>query len=84
MLFIRSLVFKYHTHSVTLILSLSVIMSIYSYYTEKKLIYVIITVSFSCQPSSYSKCIKLNIYSSYNIRSVFNAKYIFLMRLANY
>ena len=36
--FIRSLVSKYYTYTVTLILSLGIIMPIYSYYTKKKLV----------------------------------------------
>ena len=65
--FIRSLVSKYHTYIVTLILLLSVIMPIYSCYIEKKLIYIIIIAPFSHQPLSYFKCIKLNIYLTYNV-----------------
>ena len=75
---IRSLVSKCRAYTVTLILLLSIIMPIYSRYTKKKLVCVIITAPFSHQPSSYSKYIKLNIYSSYNVRSVSNTKYIFL------
>ena len=80
---IRSLAFKYHAYIVILILLLSVIMPIYSYYTEKKLVYVIIVAPFSYLPSSCSKYTKLNIYSSYNVRSVSNTKYIFFICLIN-
>ena len=76
---IKSSASKYYAYIVTLILSLGVIMPIYSYYIEKKLVCVTIIASSSHQPSSYSKCIKLNIYSSYNIRSVFNTKYTFFI-----
>ena len=69
---------------VTLILLLSVIMPIYFYYTEKKLVYIIIAAPFSHQPSLYSKYIKLNMCSSYNIRLVTNTKYIFLSRFTTY
>ena len=82
--FIRSLVSKCRTYTVILILSLGVIIPIYSYYTEKKLVCIIITASFNHQPSSYSKCIKLNIYSSCNVKSVSNIKYAFLIYLATY
>ena len=77
--FIRFLVSKYYTCIVILILSLGVIMPTYSYYIKKKLVYIIIAAPFSYQPSSYSKYIKLNIYFSCNVRSVFNTKYIFFM-----
>ena len=83
MSFIRFLASKYYTYIVILILSLSVIMPIYSHYIKKKLVYIIIVALFSRQPFSYSKCIKLNIYSSCNIRSVFNTKYIFLIYFTN-
>ena len=68
--FIKSLASKYSAYYfklVAIIFSLSKIISTYSYYTEKGLVYIVITALSSCQPSSYSKCIKLNIYSSYNI-----------------
>ena len=74
--FIRSLVFKHCTYTVAVILLLSEIMPSYSYCKEKKLVYIIITAFFSCQPSSCVKCTKLNIYLSYNVRSVSNAEYI--------
>ena len=52
----------------------------YSRYKGKKLVYIIITAPFSCQPSFYIKYIKLNIYSFCNIKSVSNIKYLYLMR----
>ena len=45
--FIKSLVSKCHAYIVTLILLLGVIMPIYSYYTKKKLVYIIIVALFS-------------------------------------
>ena len=45
--FVRSLVSEYYTYIVTLILLLGVIMPIYSYYTKKKLVCVIIIASFN-------------------------------------
>ena len=45
---IRSSVSKRHAHSVILILSLGIIMPIYSYCTEKKLVYITIAA-----PSSH-------------------------------
>ena len=56
----------------------------YSRYIKKKLVYIIIAALSSCQSSSYAKCIKLNIRSSYNIRSIFNTKYTRLIILYNY
>ena len=44
---VRFLVSKCHTYIVILILSLGVIMPIYSYYTKKKLVCVIIAALFS-------------------------------------
>jgi hypothetical protein len=64
---IRSLAFKRYTYIITLILLLGEIMPIYSCYIVKKLVYIAITALSSRQPSSYSKCTKLNIYSFYNI-----------------
>ena len=81
---IRSSVFKYYTCIVILILLLGVIMIIYSYYTKKKLVYIIIAAPSSYQPSSYSECIKLNMRSSCNIKSVFNAEYTFFIYLTSY
>ena len=77
--FIKSLVSECCTYIVTLILSLGVIMPIYSYCTEKKLVCVIIAAPFSHQPSFCSECTRLNIYSFYNIKLVFNTKCTFLM-----
>ena len=77
--FIKSLVSAYCAYVVALILLLGEIMPIYSYCTEKRLVYIIITALFSCQPSFYSECIKLNIYLFYNVWLVFNIKYIFLV-----
>ena len=56
-------------------------MPTYSRYMEKGLVYIAIIALSSCQPSSYTKYIKLNIRSSYNIRLVSNAKYISFTRL---
>ena len=58
--FIRSLVSKYYTYILILILLLGVIMPTCFYYTEKKLAYITIAAFSSYQPSSCSKCIKLN------------------------
>ena len=76
--FIRSLASKHHTYTVAVIFLLGEIMPSYSYYKEKKLVYIVIMAPFSCQPSSYFKCIKLNIHLSCNVRSVSNTEYIFI------
>ena len=74
---VRSLTSKHYTCIVAVILLLSEIMPIYSRCTEKKLVCIIIIALFSRQPSSYSKCTKLNIYLSCDIKSVFDIKCIF-------
>ena len=75
---IRSLVFKHTTYYfklVAVILSLNKIMPTYSRYMEKGLVYIAIIAPLSRQPSFYTKYTKLNMRSSYNIKSVSNAKY---------
>ena len=79
--FIKSLASKCYVYIITLILLLSVIMPIYSYYVKRKLVYIIIAALFSYQPSSCSEYTKLNIYIFYNVKSVSNAKYIFFIYL---
>ena len=74
--FIRCLVSKCYTYIVSVILSLSEIMPTCSRYTEKKLVYIIIIAPSSYQPSFYIKYTKLNIYLSYNIKSVLDAEYL--------
>ena len=74
--FIRFLASKYYTYTVAVILLLGEIIPSYSRYKEKKLVYIIIITPFSRQPSSYIKCTKLNIHSSYNVRSVSNTECI--------
>ena len=82
--FIRSLAFKrfaYYLKLVAVILLLSKIMPTCLRCTEKGLVYIIIITPSGRQPSSYTKCIKSNMRSFYNIRLVFNTKYTFLTRL---
>ena len=76
MLFIRSLAFKCYTYIILVIFLLSEIMPIYSRYTKKKLVYIIIIAPSSHQPFFYFKCTKLNIYLFYNIKSVLDIKYL--------
>ena len=49
----------------------------YSYYAKKGLICITIIALSGCQPSSYSKCTKVNTYSLCNVRLVSINKYIF-------
>ena len=73
---IRSLASERRTYIVAVIFLLSKIMPTYSCCVLKGLVYVIITAPFSRQPSSYTECTKLNIWSSCDVRSVSAAEYI--------
>ena len=75
--FIRSLASVYYT-LLTISISLNgKIMSPYSYYTKKGLVYITIIALFSYQSSFYFKCIKANTCSLYNMRLVSTNKYTF-------
>ena len=78
---IRSSTSKRRARIVLTILLLSKVILTYSRCTKKKLVYIIIVSPSSRQPSSYTKCTKANIHSSYNVRSVSNTKYTRLLRL---
>ena len=84
MTFIRSLASAYYAKLMAIIFLFSEIMPSYSYYKEKKLVYIIIIALFSRQPSFYIKYIKLNIYLSCNVKSVFNTKYTFLIYFCSF
>ena len=74
---IRSLASVYY---VLLAISISLnseIISPYSHYAKKGLVYITIIVLSSRQPSSCFKCTKANTYSLYNMRSVSTNEYIF-------
>ena len=75
--FIKSLASVYCILLATSISLNSEIMSPYSYYTKKGLVYIIIIALFSRQPFFYSKCTKANTYSLCNMRLVSTNKYIF-------
>ena len=77
---IRSSTSKRRTRIVLTILSLSEIISSCSRYAKKKLVYITIASPSSCQPSFYTECIRANIRSSYNVRSISNTKYTRLIR----
>ena len=74
---IRSLASMYCILLATSISLNGEIISPYSYYAKKGLVYITIIAFSSCQPSSYSKCIKANTRSLYNMRLVSTNKYIF-------
>ena len=71
---IRSLVSERRAYTVAVILLLSKIMPSCSCCKEKKLVCVTIVAFFSCQPSSYIKCTKLNIRLSCNVKLVSDAE----------
>ena len=64
---------------VAVILLFGEIMPTYSCYVLKGLVCVIIIASLGRQPFFYTKCIKLNMRLSYNVRSVSNAECIYLI-----
>ena len=72
--FIRSLAFKRRAYIITVIFLLSEIMPIYSRCVLKGLVYIIIIAPLGCQPFFYTKCTKLNMRSSCNVRLVSIAK----------
>ena len=76
--FIRSSVSKRCTLLTTSISLDGEIISPYSYYIKKGLVYIIIINPFSCQPFFCTKCTKLNTYILCDVRSVSLNKYIFL------
>ena len=55
-------------------------MPTYSRYVLKGLVYIAIIAPLGRQPFFYAKYTKLNMRLSYNIKSVSNAKYIYLIR----
>ena len=75
---IRSSASIYYTLLATSISLNSEIISPYSHYIKKGLIYIVIIDLFSHQPSSYLKYTKANIRSLCNMRLVSLNKYIFL------
>ena len=76
---IRSLASKRYTRVVAVILLLGEIMPTYSCCVLKGLVYIVIIALLGRQPSSCVEYTKLNIYLFYNVRSVFNAKYVFFI-----
>ena len=80
---IRSTVFKRCTLLTTSISLDKEIISPYSRYIKKGLVYIIIINSFSRQPSSYTKYTKPNTYISCNMYSVSLNKCIFFAYSVN-
>ena len=76
---IRFLASKRCTCVVAVILLLSKIMPTCSCYVLKGLVYIAIIAPLGRQPSFYTKCIKLNMHLSCDIRSVSNAKCTYLI-----
>ena len=74
---VRLIIFKYYALLISSIAFDSEIISSYSYYAKKGLVYIMITNLFSYQPSFCSKCTKLNTCMLYNMRSVSFNKYMF-------
>jgi len=73
---ISSLHAQRRARTIAVILSLSkIILSPYSRCLKKGLVYIMLANPFSQQLFFYLKCTKANIYSFYNVRSTFNAKY---------
>ena len=75
--FIRSLASVYCVLLTTSISLNGKIMSPYSYYAKKGLVYITIITLFSRQPSSYFKYTKANTYFLCNMRLISTNKYIF-------
>ena len=70
---------KRRAYIIAVILLLGKIMPTCSRYMLKGLVYVAIIAPLGRQPSSYTKCTKSNMRSSCDIKSVSNAKYIYLI-----
>ena len=79
MLFIKSSASKHYAYIVAVILLFNKIMPTCSYYILKGLVYIAIIAPLGCQSSFYTKCTKLNMCLSCDVRSVFNAKYAFFI-----
>jgi len=71
--------------TIAIVLSLGkIILSLYSRYTKKGLVYIILASPLSRQPSFYLECTKANIYLSYNVCSISNAKYTRSITFSSY
>ena len=77
--FIKSLASERCAYIIAMIFLLSKIMPTYFYCLLKGLVYITIIALLSRQPSSYTKCTKLNIYLFCNIRLVSNTEYTYFI-----
>jgi len=74
-----------YTRTMALILLLGeIIPSPCSYCVKEGLVYITLASPLSWQPSSYLECTKANIYLSYDVRSISNAKYTRPITLNSY
>ena len=76
--FIRLFILEHRAFLTTSISLDGEIISSCSCYIKKGLVYVTIIDLFNRQPSSYTKCTKLNTYALYNMRLISFNKYTFL------
>ena len=74
---IRLSMSKCYTFLTTFISLNKEIINPYSHYVKKGLVYIIIINPFSRQPSSCTKCTKLNTCTLYNMRLISFNKYTF-------
>jgi hypothetical protein len=79
MSFIRSTAFKHYILLIVLISLNREIISPYSYYIKKGLVYIVFISPFRCQPSFYLKCTKVNTQLLYNIHFIPLNEYIYLI-----
>ena len=82
--FIRSLAFKHWAKLVSTIILFGKIMPSYSCYVKRRLLCIIIIALFNCQPSSCTKCTRVNMRASCDIYLVSDAEYTFLAYLINF
>ena len=75
--FVRFSASKRYIYIVAVILLLGKIMPTCSCCVLKGLVYITIIALLGCQSSFYTKCTKLNMRLSCDIKLVFNAKYVF-------
>ena len=78
---IRSTASRRYNKLITLIISVSKVIPSYSCYVKKGLVYITIAAPSGRQSFSYIKCIKANMRSSCDVRSVSNAKCARLLTL---
>ena len=65
---------QHHTKTIAFILLSSKVIPLCSHYTKEGLVCIAIAVPSNHQPSSCSKCTRLNTHSSYDVWSISNAE----------